>query len=414
MRPVFAYDQPFDSPYQFVPTKPTSEDDGVPAEYREKILVDTVHDGGAIPERYRIKDGEPIVDPFELDRCYVHERDWGANLLASRLASCLGIAGYHRIRLARVLLDFNRFPGTTPPNSDDPLARLAINPPFASALDHPLKMDLLETCYDAISEVMEPHLSGKLIKIGVHTYDERNPSQTRRPDVSLITRAATYARESRMPFGVFDPLYPDVLGESTCSHTLRDRISLNLERAGFRVGHNHPYLLPEGSVEVRTQVWYFFLYLRRAFEEANPDTRDAPAFQMVWTMLCNTNKRLQESEELQGYLHRFRRTLPERRARFDEARLAYEQIQGFLRETDVVRQYRRSPDRPSSLVIEVRKDLLSRFDETGRIVRPIESNAAEIGRVIAEAVKIYLETDREFRPDGARSARLRSVGKVQP
>ena len=72
-----------------------------------------------------------------------------------------------------------------------------------------------------------------------------------------------------MPFGVFDPLDPDVLGESTCSRTLRDRISLNLKRAGFRVGHNHPYLLPEGCVEVRTQVWYFF----RGFQSVLTYTR---------------------------------------------------------------------------------------------------------------------------------------------
>ncbi len=121
------------------------------------------------------------------------------------------------------------------------LDRLSINPPLAHVLDHSGKAELLETYSDGISELMEKAIVGKLIKIAVHTYDEHNPSRTQRPDVSLISRSVGYQRENRMPFGVFDPLYPDVLGDSMCSRTLLHRISLNLERAGFRVGHNHPW-----------------------------------------------------------------------------------------------------------------------------------------------------------------------------
>jgi hypothetical protein len=409
MRPVFDYDQEFDEPYEFVATEPHAGDPHVPFEYEGRILIDTVHDGGAIPKKYRFKDGVPLVDPEELNRSFVRERDWGANEVAHHLASSLGIPGYYRVRLARVLMDFNRFPGTTPPGSDDPMARLAINSPFAMALDHPQKIELLENNYDGISRCMEPVLEGKLIKIGVHTYDEHNKSLTRRPDVSLITRSLTYQRESRMPFGVFDPLYPDVLGESTCSRTLRDRVSLNLERAGFRVGHNHPYLLPEGSVEVRTQVYYFFQFLRRCYEDEFPETLNDPAHETVWIMLLNTNLRRQESEELQGYLHRYRRVAdPSRRALFEAARLAYERLRSFMREAGIATAYRRSHDRPSSMVIEVRKDLLSRFDDDGRIVRPVKDNAQQIARVIAGAIAIFLETDRQV-PEEGRSARLRSA-----
>jgi hypothetical protein len=389
------FDQAFDDPFERVPVEATGGEATVPPEFRDRIGVDTVHDGGAIPKAFRCDAaGNPRVDAAALEAAYVRERDWGANLVARHLAAELGLAHYHRIRLARVLLDFNRFPGSTPPDSTDPLQRLAINPPFAAALDHPTKSALLEQVYDRISDQMESALLGKLIKIGIHTYDERNASQTKRPVVSLITRTATYQNESRMSFGVFDPLYPDLLGESTCSRILRDRISLNLERAGFRVGHNHPYLLPEGCVEVRSQVWFFFRYVRRRFEHKHPETREDPAYTMVWKMLLNTNQRLHDSEALRGFLHRYRRVPAALLPAFRAAQRAYSVVAEYVRESTVVTDYRRSPNRPSSLVIEVRKDVLSEFDARGRPGRANEETAASIAREIAGAIRLYLDTDR--------------------
>ncbi len=367
---------------------------GLPEELRGRILVDTVHDGGVLPEPFLSdREGRPLVPLELLERRHIEERDWGANLVARELAAALGLASWCRVHLARVLLDFNRFPGTTPPNTRGPLDRLAINPPFASALDHGQKLALLEL-YDKISEQMEGQLDGRLVKIEVHTYDEHNASTTKRPDVSLINQPASYQKDARMPFGVFDPLYPDHLAESTCSRVLSHRISLNLERAGYRVGHNHPYLLPEGSMAVRSQVWYFFRYLRTRYEEAFPATRDDPGHAMVWQMLLNTNQRLSESAALRGFLHRYWRVGAGRRPRFEAAQRAYAGVRRFLQESEVVSDYRRSPDRPSSLVIEVRKDLLCEFDATGRPVRARPEVAIKVARVIAEAVVIFFETDR--------------------
>jgi hypothetical protein len=364
-------------------------------------MIETVHDGGAIPSRFRYQpDGSPLVDSDELDRRYVIERDWGASLVAQELAKALGLGGYYRVGVARVLLDFNRFPGSTPDGLKEPSERLSINPPLAHALDHSSKTDLLETYYDGISKLMESAIEGKLIKIAVHTYDEHNPSRTQRPDVSLISRSAGYQRENRMPFGVFDPLYPDVLGESMCSRTLLHRISLNLERAGFRVGHNHPYLLPDGSLEVRTQVWYYFAFLRGQFEAEFPASRDDEAYRMIWAMLLNTNLRLAESGALRGYLHRFRRVSDRNRDRFRAAQRAYEKVKSFQEESTVISDYRRSPMRPNSLALEVRKDLLCEFDSrTGRPLpmrQEMVDTATAIVQVIAESLKVYLENDRKF------------------
>ncbi|RMG06483.1 MAG: hypothetical protein D6731_25730 [Planctomycetota bacterium] len=390
-----------DDPFVFVPVVAKHAETAVPELHRDAILVDTVHDGDLIPRKYLERDGRAVLPKNVVQSAFARERDWGADLVAEHLARWLGLAGYHRVAVARVLLDFNRFPGTTPPGADDPLGRLSINPPFAAALTHPEKMSLLEEVYDGISDRMERALAGKLIRLGIHTYDEHNPNLTRRPTVSLITRPASYQQNSRMPFGVFDPMYPDELGESTCSRTLRDRISLNLERAGFRVGHNHPYLLPEGCIDVRSQVWVFFLYLRRRFELERPETREDPAFRRVWTMLLNTNLRLAEAESLRGFLHRYRRVGADVLPAFQAAQRAYEEVREFVSQSRVVTDFRRSHHRPSSLVIEVRKDVVAELDPETRLpLRLIPENASRIAKVIAGAVTTFLTTDRQVPEEG--------------
>ena len=103
---------------------------------------------------------------------------------------------------------------------------MAISNPYNEALNHTEKTRLLTDYYDRISDLIEAKITGHRISIAVHTYDEHNPSATRRPDLSLVSVPATYQRESRMPIGLFDPMYPDRLAESTCNRVLRDRISL--------------------------------------------------------------------------------------------------------------------------------------------------------------------------------------------
>lgn len=390
-----------DPPYELVSTPPVGERH-VPKEFRDRIAVHTVHDGDCIPRRFvQLDDGTPRIDPTLLERRYVEERDWGANLVASEIAAAMGLPGYARCRLARVVLDFNRFPGSTP--HDDafrPLERLAINNPFSSELTHGEKTELLERYYDRISAQLERELvRDKLVMIAVHTYDEHNATMTRRPHLSLLSQVKGYREESRMPYGYFDPMYPDVLGESTCSRILRDRVSLSLERHGFRVSHNYPYALPAGCLEVRSQVWLFFDYLRQRFEQAHPETREESHYQLVWTMLLNTNLRLQEGEMLRSFLHRFRKPLAEHVDQLRASHHAYDHIKAFLEKSDVEEGFRRSKNRPSSLGVEIRKDLVCSFDKNGRPLplTDAQRNAARlIGGVFADAIRTFLEEDRSY------------------
>jgi hypothetical protein len=390
-----------DPPYEFVEVEPEPQY-AVPEEFRDRILIHTVHDGHSIPEEFVYDEqGRPRVDEGLLERRFIEERDWGANLVAEKIAVAMGLKGYARCQLARVLLDFNRFPGSTPHDEvTRPLETLAINNPFSRVLDHRLKLHLLEHYYDRISDIIEGKLlRDRVIMIAVHTYDEHNRTMTRRPHCSLLSSVLGYQRDSRMPYGIFDPMYPDVLGESTCSRILRDRVSLSLERAKYRVSHNHPYPLPEGSLEVRTQVWYFFDYLRKRFEEIYPETRADPTYELVWTMLQNTNLRLQEAEMLKSYLHRFRRVRRDEVGKYEAARRAYGKIERFLEGSDVTIAFRLNPNRPSSLGLEVRKDLVCSFDDDGKPQSASEqqvAHATAIGRTIAQAIKTYFETDYEY------------------
>ncbi|MCB9598538.1 MAG: N-formylglutamate amidohydrolase [Sandaracinaceae bacterium] len=395
----FDFDQPCDPPLEIVGVTPTGEHQ-LPPGVSERIAIYTPHDGGAIPARFYFRpDGvTPRVEPTRLVEQHVSMRDWGANLVAEELARTLGLASYARCKLARVLLDFNRFPGRTAVDGGEPLETLAIGRIFANVLRHDEATALLESYYDPISEGIEAFFADSLVGIAIHTYDETHASRTKRADLSIISLPLSYQRDARLTYGVFDPMYPDHLAESTCSRILRDRISLNLERSGFRVTHNHPYPIPDGGIEMRAQVWHFFRFLQQQFSKDHPDTIGRPDYETVWTMLLDTNLRLAEADALRGYIHRFRRVRPDERAPFQAALEAYQHIQRYLETSDAVTDFRRSPDRPSSLGIEIRKDLLCSFDpETGIPKRPDAEQletARHIARAIAGAIATYIDTDR--------------------
>ncbi len=103
-------------------------------------------------------------------------------------------------------------------------------------LDHDTKRELLEDYYDVISKYFERLATKHRLVLGIHTYDKFNDAGTIRPVTSVIYRSIGYQEKSRMPFGVFDSMYPNILGEFTADRKLVARISLNLEVAG--IGRN--------------------------------------------------------------------------------------------------------------------------------------------------------------------------------
>lgn len=242
------------------PSSPPMSGTALPDHFRDTVVVDSIHGGDVVPERFAEALGQEAGG--ELLRCeamqqsYRTEKDWGADQVAKMLSAKLGLIGFWRVRIARCLMDFGRFPGETTPGASH-LNRFAINDPSVRFLAHDQKRELLSGFFDPISSQIEALLSDCRLKIAVHTYDRLNETGTERPLVSLIYRSQGYQTLNRMPYGVFDHIYPDHLGEFTVDRRLVARISLELEKRGVTVAYNHPYALPEGSVEVRSQVWFF-------------------------------------------------------------------------------------------------------------------------------------------------------------
>ena len=288
-----------------------------PTSYRDGILIDSIHGGDAIPPRFQPALSQNCATPLdqhpEFQAAYIREKDWGADQVAAMLSKKLNLSGFFRVNIARCLMDFGRFPGESAPGAPH-LQRYAISDYSAAWLSHDEKRALLQGYFDHISDHLESLVPGRFLKISVHTYDKLSRSGTVRPKVSLIFRSQHYQHEGRMPAGVFDRLFPDRLAEFTADRRLVSRIALELEKRGIPVAHNYPYLMPEGSVEFRAQVWFFFDYLRQRFFAAHPETISDPAYQRIWEMLLDTNLRSARSAALRSYLHLFRTVLPHQEA----------------------------------------------------------------------------------------------------
>ena len=367
----------------------------LPPIFHDRVALDVIHDGAYLPPEF-LQDAEGnLYDQEDIQKHFVIERDWGANFVAARLAYKLGLPGFLTVNTARVIMDFGRFPGSTRQEATH-LGRLAINHPFSELLDFNQKRNVLEDHYDAISDTMEEYLQGKLLKIAIHTYDRYNTSGTERPMISLVTRMLNYQTESRMPADMFDPLFPDVLADYTVDRVLVSRISLALEKTRISVGHNYPYLLPEGSIEVRHQVWRFFDWLHRRFVLAFPETAEDLGFNAIWRMLKDTNFRSAESAALRSAVHHYRRPTKKTEGFYEKALKAYHRIRIFLHDpqNDLIMKYRLDSMRCMSLGIEVRKDIAWDFDEQGQPTQPNFERLNNITDLLADSIIKYFNVDR--------------------
>ena len=381
-------------PVEFVPVQ------GGDASRRcDDILVFTIHDGNQVPRHLWGDYSEEILAREEVHQAYVRERDWGANRVAENLARELGLSGYLRVNLARFILDFGRFPGTSAVG-EGYLSRHSMFPPVEHLLSEEAIHEVLSRYYDGISKVMTHYFSTKKITLGVHTYDPLNATGTERPKISLVTRSLEYQNNSTIPPYVFDPLFPPILSEATSDRALTYQILLDLEKAGHHTSLNYPYVMPEGSVEIRAQVWFFFRQLRRHFTRTFPETTERLEYQRVWQLLLDVTRRSPESEQLRAFLHRYRDAPKGQESLFAKARGAYARIQEFLgthRHT-LVESYRYAPERPSCVGIEVRKDLLSWIDADLGTVDPhpeADAFAQEIAGIFAQSVLEYVDLKNE-------------------
>jgi hypothetical protein len=113
-------------------------------------------------------------------------------------------------------------------------------------------------------------------------------------------------------------------------------------------------------------------------------------------MLLDTNLRSAEASALRDFLHMFRRPPKGRVREFSRAQKLYKMICAFVGKENgaLVTSYRQSSERPMSLGIEVRKDLVWEFDETGRPIRLADERAMRIADKIAQSIAQYFREDR--------------------
>jgi len=409
----------------------------LPHELREEVLIHTTHAGCVIPTNI-VADSKArnwCSNPDQ-EKKFEEEKDWGANQLAQAIADELGLDGYLRVNVARCVLDFGRFPGVSPSGVDH-LNRLSVSAEFGEQISRE-KLDALLKLYHQISSAFEravwtnvnaedgsPKKRPRQIILGVHTFDRFNREGTLRPSVSLISRSRTYDLNHTMHPGSFDRLFPDELAEFSADRCLVAAIAHAVERERISVDENHPYSMPDGCVEIRSQVWYFFKFLQRRFEEVqNAIVKDGVSglskndFERVWSMLLDTTLRHTESASLRSYIHEHR--VPGDRARVEEFQRylrAYEaivefrnrEIPGKSGRAAVVDEYRLIADRPSSLGLEVRKDLVWKYHDPVDDLDPrrigwqrplldpsavIEDNIRRIARLIAAGIREYLVEDK--------------------
>lgn len=380
-------------PVEFVPVQGLGVS---PSPHEEDILVFTIHDGNQVPRHLWGDRSEEVLAREDVHQAYIRERDWGANRVAENLARRLGLSGYLRVNLARFILDFGRFPGTSAVG-EGYLQRHAMFPPVEHLLSEDAIHDVLAHYYDGISRVLTEHFATKRITLGVHTYDPLNVTGTERPKISLVTRSLEYQVSSTIPAYIFDPLFPSILCEATSDRALTYQILLDLEKAGHHTALNYPYVMPEGSVEIRAQVWFFFRHLRRHFTRTFPETRERLEYQRVWQMLLDVTRRSSDCEQLRAYLHRYRAAPVGLESIFSKARAAYTRIQEFLgtHRHALVEGYRYAPERPSCIGIEIRKDLLSWIDADLGTVEPhptADTFVQEVSGIFAQSVLEYVET----------------------
>ncbi|MEM8932690.1 MAG: hypothetical protein AAGE94_16015 [Acidobacteriota bacterium] len=397
---------------EFVPVHP----EGVhgPA-LDEELLVFTLHDGDQIPRDLWGDRTEEVLARPDVRKAYLLERDWGADRVAAHLARELGLSGYLRLNLARVVLDFGRFAGTS--RAGEPyLTRHCMFPPVEHLLSEQAIHDVLARFYDATSSELTQRFASKRLTLAVHTYDTFNATGTERPELSLVTRSMDYQQQSTLPGWLFDPLFPPILGETVADRRFTYRLAFDLEQAGYATAMDYPYVMPAGSVEIRAQVWFFFRHLRRAFTRAFPETRELPGYQRLWQMLLDPARRSPEAEQLRAYLHRYRSAPAGQDELFARARQAYARIQEFLgtHRAELVDNYRNSPVRPSTLGLEVRKDKLAWIDPDRGTVEPqpnADNYARRVARVIAGSVLDYIA---ERDPAELETGDLPAIGDAVP
>ena len=422
-----------EQPYFFRPTTRESE----VSELDSTVLVDTIHDGFVLPDELMELYEDNATFRADCAKSFMPERDWGASAVASELARLLGLAGYREVIIARNVLDFGRFPGISRPWSAH-LDRLAVSGPLAPYIQKTCP-DAILKLYSRIANEVESTIEAKLqdasstdpatkiresrfIHIAIHTFDQYGAEGLRRPVVGLIDRSRSIEQQGHLPDGVFSRLFPDDLATFSADQMLKSAISCALERNYIPEVSDRPYKLPEGSVQMRTQVWLWFKYLRACFETQANEVAERlrkdvgeEDYHDYWQSLLNPNAVRSKTGLIRDLVEGRVIKLEEEESHLWSVRDVDEAVCHFLdsapkRKDDIapilLREYQYDAFRPSCLVIEIRKDAVCRMhpEFRGEEIHIFDKlnwkNIKKIAVGIAEGVRMYRELQMTKKSEG--------------
>lgn len=432
-----------------------------PGQYDSNVVLDVIHGGNVIPPELvgAYEDTTTVPDPNKpgtmsfkelFHQGYDIERDWGAHEVAKAIARSLELQGYYYVPLARNILDFNRFPGISRQWSPH-LDRLAVSGGLTDFIRQNCRKELLGY-YQTIARQMEDVLHRKLqtgleanevrmraagismpdsglqpvresglIKIAVHTFDKYGDGGVERPVVGIIHRSKSIFESGHLPAGVYSRLFPHQLAAFTADRLLKASITAALEKNYIPEISDYPYMVSEGSVEMRGQALLWFEYLRDCFQRAgNMQGAELSellekdvgknAYRKFWEAVLNPNQYHPDTALISRFVDGRIGAEDERGIDFDSIATIEAEVARFLAEnapnplaaTDkkrgIISQYQYDALRPSFLAIEVRKDVLraGRWESTPLGYRyvckdapPKAENIELIGSAIAEGIKNY-------------------------
>lgn len=366
------------------------------------VIVDVVHDGARIPPTLTPLFDEQGTVRSDVSDAFVRERDWGAAAVAERLAFHLGLRGYYCNQAARVVCDYNRFRGRSVPEAGH-LGRRALIPPATHLLSGAMGEHALQTCFDPVTDALFGRVSeafgdgrvpdSRLLRVTVHTYDDRAGEGHRRPKTSLIFTPYEYHEASRLPVDIYPPVFPDRLAEFTADRALAYRMALMLEKNYLPVAVNSPYFLPLGGAEMRLQVWCYLQHLKRLANLLEPDT--ARRIEPLWPIIEDVD-RPWGGRELDA-----------------DAMDLMDGLTAFIERNryEAVERYRYSAFRPSAIEVEVRKDIVYRgawqtLGDGDEAFVPEEGGLQtdevdRVASVMAAGIRKYLTEDQPEKRAGA-------------
>jgi hypothetical protein len=358
------------------------------------FLLDTIHTGDVVtPELAALFEEENLL------KHYLIEKDHFADKLCADVASKCGISWYE-VKVARVEQDIGRKSGDTKEGVGH-LDRRSTNKPY-TALGRKEKRIAIKK-YDLTSTSMERICMNAKCRIGFHSCDRwdaqryiRHGQEKKyeRPEIMFLYSIQDTMNRDLAPLQQL-PFLPLDIASHTVDGRLIGLLSNKLSGLGFRIGHNNPYMLFSGAVELRLCAWWFAQIMKEYFESIYPSDacelpydRNNPGenehFQIAWEVIHDTNLRSYISHTWRDLLmgNMNIRDFGQSPALEDKVIESYEKIETFYIENVSILKELFWKKKYGTMAFEIRKDIASDSSKRQKIATKVAEAICEFSQLI--------------------------------